>query len=195
MAMFMQAVCSPVPSNHSGTASLPVSYRLVARRRLRPEKDGSKFRLQEAVIVGNRPTQIKFSELTLDMYYMLQMLEREPSTNSKEAATGSSATPAIPVATETAEGSTAVIADGSTADTPEVPETAADTGGAGAVGGKGKAAIKDKVEPNERDKDTVEKERPGRRVNPHKYVLYQPNFSQIQVYLANAFREIGEQGC
>ncbi|KAJ2352246.1 hypothetical protein GGH92_001373 [Coemansia sp. RSA 2673] len=195
MAMFMQAVCSPVPSNHSGTASLPVSYRLVARRRLRPEKDGSKFRLQEAVIVGNRPTQIKFSELTLDMYYMLQMLEREPSTNSKEAATGSAATPAIPAATETAEGSTAVIADGSTADTPEAPETAADTGGAGAVGGKGKAAIKDKVEPNERDKDTVEKERPGRRVNPHKYVLYQPNFSQIQVYLANAFREIGEQGC
>ncbi|KAJ2417945.1 hypothetical protein GGF41_005247, partial [Coemansia sp. RSA 2531] len=195
MAMFMQAVCSPVPSNHSGTASLPVSYRLVARRRLRPEKDGSKFRLQEAVIVGNRPTQIKFSELTLDMYYMLQMLEREPSTNSKEAATGSAATPAIPAATETAEGSTAVIADGSTADTPEAPETAADTGGAGAVGGKGKAAIKDKVEPNERDKDTVEKERPGRRINPHKYVLYQPNFSQIQVYLANAFREIGEQGC
>ncbi|KAJ2896639.1 hypothetical protein GGI21_005025, partial [Coemansia aciculifera] len=79
MAMFMQAVCSPVPTNDSGTASLPVSYRLVARRRPRPEKDGSKFRLQEAVIVGNRPTQIKFSELTLDMYYMLQMLEREPS--------------------------------------------------------------------------------------------------------------------
>ncbi|KAJ2064172.1 hypothetical protein GGI17_001217 [Coemansia sp. S146] len=195
MAMFMQAVCSPVPSNHSGTASLPVSYRLVARRRPRPEKDGSKFRLQEAVIVGNRPTQIKFSELTLDMYYMLQMLEREPSTSTKEAVTGSSATPAILAATETAEGSTAGIADGSAADTPEAPETVTDTGGAGAVGGKGKAAIKDKVEPSERDKDAVEKERPGRRVNPHKYVLYQPNFSQIQVYLANAFREIGEQGC
>ncbi|KAJ2492940.1 hypothetical protein IWW37_000944 [Coemansia sp. RSA 2050] len=190
MAMFMQAVCSPVPSNHSGTASLPVSYRLVARRRPRPEKDGSKFRLQEAVIVGNRPTQIKFSELTLDMYYMLQMLEREPSASAKEAAAGSAATPAIPAAVETAEGSTAGVADGSAADTPEPPEPAAD-----AVGVKGKAVLKDKAEPNERDKDTVEKERPVRRVNPHKYVLYQPNFSQIQVYLANAFREIGEQGC
>ncbi|KAJ2813972.1 hypothetical protein H4S07_000266 [Coemansia furcata] len=193
MAMFMQAVCSPVPSNHSGMASLPVSYRLVARRRPRLEKDGSKFRLQEAVIVGNRPTQIKFSELTLDMYYMLQMLEREPST--KEAITGSSTTPAIPAPIETAEGSAARIADGSTADTPEAPDTATDIGGSGALVGKGKAVVRDKAEPSERDRDIVERERPSRRANPHKYVLYQPNFSQIQVYLANAFREISEQGC
>ncbi|KAJ2741566.1 hypothetical protein GGI20_005102 [Coemansia sp. BCRC 34301] len=215
MAMFMQAVCSPVPSNDSGTASLPVSYRLVARRRPRPEKDGSRFRLQEAVIVGNRPTQIKFSELTLDMYYMLQMLEREPSASTKEAVTGTSATPAVgtagttetspTAATATAEASTTAVADVAqlagkadelSADTPEAPEAAALEAAKLDIGGKAKAVGKDKAETGERDKDNnVERERPIRRANPHKYVLYQPNFSQIQVYLANAFREIGDQGC
>ncbi|XP_006814822.1 protein SCAI-like, partial [Saccoglossus kowalevskii] len=34
--------------------------------------------LQEALIIGNCNEQIKFSELTLDMYRILQALEREP---------------------------------------------------------------------------------------------------------------------
>jgi hypothetical protein len=34
--------------------------------------------LQEIVIVGNSEKQVKFSELTLDMFRMLQALEREP---------------------------------------------------------------------------------------------------------------------
>ncbi|KAI7888173.1 protein SCAI, partial [Mucor mucedo] len=37
-----------------------------------------KLKLQEAILVGNYQKQIKFSELTLDMYRMLQSLEREP---------------------------------------------------------------------------------------------------------------------
>ncbi|KAJ2842691.1 hypothetical protein IWW36_005818 [Coemansia brasiliensis] len=55
-----------------------------------------------------------------------------------------------------------------------------------------KEKLKDKAAEgsNERDMD-----RAVRRPNPHKYVLYQPSISQIQVYLANAFREVGEQGC
>ena len=34
--------------------------------------------LQEVIIVGNLTDQVKFSELTLDMFRMLQSLEREP---------------------------------------------------------------------------------------------------------------------
>lgn len=34
--------------------------------------------LQEILIVGNSTEQVKFSELTLDMFRMLQALEREP---------------------------------------------------------------------------------------------------------------------
>ncbi|KAJ2908849.1 hypothetical protein GGI21_002475, partial [Coemansia aciculifera] len=155
--------------------------------------------------------------LTLDMYYMLQMLEREPSVSTKDAATGTSTTPAVAgtavttetlptAATTTAEASTTAVADiarlagkadGSASDAPDAPETTAlEATNKQDIGGKAKAATKDKPEAGERgEKDNAEKEKPGRRVNPHKYVLYQPNFSQIQVYLANAFREIGDQGC
>ena len=34
--------------------------------------------LQEVLIVGSCSDQVKFSELTLDMFRMLQTLEREP---------------------------------------------------------------------------------------------------------------------
>ena len=34
--------------------------------------------LQEVLIVGSCSEQVKFSELTLDMFRMLQSLEREP---------------------------------------------------------------------------------------------------------------------
>lgn len=37
-----------------------------------------KLFLSEALIVGNYQRQVKFSELTIDMYRMLQILEREP---------------------------------------------------------------------------------------------------------------------
>lgn len=44
------------------------------------------LRLQEAVLVGNCAHQTKFSELTIDMYRMLQSLEREPTVMTKAAA-------------------------------------------------------------------------------------------------------------
>lgn len=39
--------------------------------------------LQEVVIVGSSSQQVKFSELTMDMFRMLQTLEREPSGESQ----------------------------------------------------------------------------------------------------------------
>lgn len=35
--------------------------------------------LEEVLIVGSSSQQVKFSELTMDMYRMLQTLEREPT--------------------------------------------------------------------------------------------------------------------
>ncbi|CAO3671664.1 unnamed protein product [Rhizopus stolonifer] len=42
------------------------------------DRPGERLRLQEAILVGSYQKQIKFSELTLDMYRMIQSLEREP---------------------------------------------------------------------------------------------------------------------
>ncbi|RUS15213.1 protein SCAI [Endogone sp. FLAS-F59071] len=77
---FMEAEKKLVPLDHdAGNQPVPVVHRLQIERTPRQDKDGSsKLRLQEAILVGNNQNQIKFSELTLDMYRMLQSLEREP---------------------------------------------------------------------------------------------------------------------
>ncbi|KAJ1725971.1 hypothetical protein LPJ61_005512 [Coemansia biformis] len=202
MSLFMHAVCSPVPTDGASGLMLPATYRLDTRRRARTDKDGARLRLQEAVIVGNRPTQIKFSELTLDMYYMLQMLEREPTTREPAAAASTSATTpaaastaaapteAAPTAVATAEASATAIAD--VARSPEQPEGTPAATAEPTESAQAQPEPPDRPRPEEREREL---ERAGRRTNPHKYVLYQPSIGQIQVYLASAFREIGDQGC
>ncbi|KAJ2122248.1 hypothetical protein IW147_003544 [Coemansia sp. RSA 720] len=193
MALFMQAVCSPVPVDDAGV-TLPAAYRLMPRRNMRIDKE-PKFRLQEAVVVGNRPTQIKFSELTLDMYYVLQMLEREPNVNttSMGATAPSEGAPTAVTEPSSTGISEAVrspdMLEGASSAVPQErsePNHTADT----ARSDSAEIKAKEKTEDTDRERD-----RAMRRPNPHKYVLYQPSVSQVQVYLANAFREIGDQGC
>ncbi|KAJ2726441.1 hypothetical protein GGI07_000579 [Coemansia sp. Benny D115] len=223
MALFMQAVCSPVPRDESGV-SLPISYRLLSNKRRPPraEREGMRLKLQEAVIVGNRPTQIKFSELTLDMYYMLQVLERELATveKAREAAHAAASADSGDTAGTTAATATATTAAPATSVPAEQPASA--SASASAAAGNTATATADvdaaKARPGsaERRSESVpppaeseakgdkpeagqekepERDKTVRRNNPHKYVLYQPHFSQVQVHLAQAFREIGEQGC
>jgi hypothetical protein len=47
------------------------------RLKLPPSGLEGKIRLQEAILVGNYQHQVKFSELTLDMFRVMQVLERE----------------------------------------------------------------------------------------------------------------------
>ncbi|XP_069370083.1 protein SCAI isoform X6 [Paralichthys olivaceus] len=83
--------------------------------------------LADALIIGNCNNQVKFSELTIDMFRMLQALEREP----------------VNLATQTFKQGT--------------------------------------LEPNEK---------PAKRENPHKYLLYKPTFSQLFTFLSASFKEL-----
>ncbi|KAA8584666.1 hypothetical protein FQN60_008451, partial [Etheostoma spectabile] len=83
--------------------------------------------LADALIIGNCNNQVKFSELTIDMFRMLQALEREP----------------VNLATQTPKQGT--------------------------------------LEPNEK---------PAKRENPHKYLLYKPTFSQLFTFLSASFKEL-----
>ncbi|KXS17566.1 hypothetical protein M427DRAFT_54500 [Gonapodya prolifera JEL478] len=73
------------PSDPTGTPFVAPSRLRVDRARV--DKDVPKLKLQEAILAGNYQNQIKFSELTLDMYRMLQSLEREPA-NSRAQVPG-----------------------------------------------------------------------------------------------------------
>lgn len=83
--------------------------------------------LADALIVGNCNNQVKFSELTIDMFRVLQALEREP----------------VNLATQSSKPGT--------------------------------------LEPNEK---------PAKRENPHKYLLYKPTFSQLYTFLSASFKEL-----
>ncbi|XP_075761812.1 protein SCAI isoform X3 [Pelodiscus sinensis] len=83
--------------------------------------------LADALIIGNCNNQVKFSELTVDMFRMLQALEREPMNLASQM------------------------------NKPGMQETT---------------------------------EKPARRENPHKYLLYKPTFSQLYTFLAAAFKEL-----
>ncbi|KAF9950696.1 hypothetical protein BGZ72_007687 [Mortierella alpina] len=158
------------PVNTAGTF-LPVARRLQSSKVISAalDKDGSsttKFRLQEAILVGSVINQIKFSELTIDMYRILQSLERETS-----QIRGSSEPPAK--------------------DTVTSAVAAAVAGGTAAENNSPSAPIKE--EPAEESSISQRRnatEKGSKRTNPHKYLLYRPTLSQLMVYLATAFKEV-----
>jgi hypothetical protein len=157
---FLEADRKIMPVNESGV-TLSVPQRLQIDRTPKTEKDGTpKLRLQEAILVGNNQNQVKFSELTLDMYRMLQSLEREPLMGKNSG------------------GSLAALAQAPrpTAGEPKQP-TSIDVTGTGG----------DKNDGGDRQEDP----KALRRSNPHKYLLYRPNFNQLQLYLTTAFKVSG----
>lgn len=72
ITLFLQ-VDSPLILNDRNRDAPPISNRL----KLPPSNVEGKVRLQEAILVGNYQNQVKFSELTLDMFRIMQALERE----------------------------------------------------------------------------------------------------------------------
>ncbi|KAG0362186.1 hypothetical protein BGZ54_008739 [Gamsiella multidivaricata] len=156
------------PINPAGTY-LPVARRLQTSKAISAalDKEGSsstKLRLQEAILVGNAHNQIKFSELTIDMYRILQSLERETSQIRGTA-------------------------DGAGKDT--VPSAVVSAVAAGAASDINSPNPSIKEEPNE--ESTIAQRRADKltkRPNPHKYLLYRPALSQLMVFLATAFREV-----
>ncbi|EGF83974.1 hypothetical protein BATDEDRAFT_34022 [Batrachochytrium dendrobatidis JAM81] len=79
LSMFMEVERRLAPVDMEGNI-LHFPSRIQNQNTLKFDKDGApKLKLQEAILVGNYANQIKFSELTLDMYRILQSLEREPN--------------------------------------------------------------------------------------------------------------------
>ncbi|CAF3324449.1 unnamed protein product [Rotaria socialis] len=104
------------------------------------------YSVEEILIIGNYQDQIKFSELTIDMYRMLQAVEKQPieSTSSYDE----KSTMQSPTSTNHQQRDVYNLYDGDFQN----------------------------------------------RLNPHKYLLYKPNFSQIYAFTASAFKELPNNG-
>lgn len=127
---------------HSDSSPVVLTHRLGALTSPPVERSPPMcLSLQEILIVGNCTDQVKFSELSMDMFRMLQTLEREPRDD---------------------------------------PNHLHDASPAGRM-------------PFRPGPYPVENGVP-RRDNPHKYLLYKPTYSQVQVFLASGFKELPTNG-
>ncbi|CAH0386672.1 unnamed protein product [Bemisia tabaci] len=117
------------------------------------------YSLQEILIVGNCSDQVKFSELTMDMFRMLQTFEREPQDEYNHIYDSSPAPSRVPFDKSYSVSST-----------------------------KGSAGYPVMSSCHENG------DRPHKRENPHKYLLYKPTFSDVMVFLASGFKELPSNG-
>uniref|UniRef100_A0A8C9VXX6 Suppressor of cancer cell invasion n=1 Tax=Scleropages formosus TaxID=113540 RepID=A0A8C9VXX6_SCLFO len=127
VAAFVEADPVMVLNNDNAIVTISSRQQDGAVPQLEPGMVVGQLALADALIVGNCNNQVKFSELTIDMFRMLQVLEREP----------------INLAAQSVKPGT--------------------------------------LEPSEK---------PAKRENPHKYLLYKPTFSQLYTFLSASFKEL-----
>lgn len=140
-----------------------------------------KLTLSECLIVGNYQRQVKFSELTIDMYRILQILEREPSdpgglngnnlsnNNNNSNNNDNQQQQQATTTTQTA------IKGASTAPFNLLTRPSFQTAPNGG--------------PNNQSQQQQTK-----LSSPHKYLLFRPNFSQLFLFLASGFKELPPNG-
>ncbi|KDR18298.1 Protein SCAI [Zootermopsis nevadensis] len=152
---------------HADSNTIVLSHRLSPLTTPPVEKSPMmNLTLQEILIIGSCNDQVKFSELTMDMFRMLQTLEREPQDDFNHIYDASPAPGRVPLAL--------------------TPGCLQDKGYSLSGGAKGMYPLVSSCQENG--------DRPIRRENPHKYLLYKPTFSQIMVFLASGFKELPPSG-
>ncbi|CAO3611168.1 unnamed protein product [Mucor hiemalis] len=168
ISTFTEAEKKLVPINLDRTPD-KIEHRLSAQIPERNIGNGiAKLKLQEAILVGNYQKQIKFSELTLDMYRMLQSLEREPFTAHPSTVTKSkSAKVGGPTQNDKREPTAGSFKE-------ENNTYSATTTKPGAATNPTSANVNSK------------------NSNPHKYLLYRPSLSQLMVYISTAFKDTSD---
>lgn len=171
ISTFTEAEKKLVPINLDRTPD-KIEHRLSANIPERNLAGVPKLKLQEAILVGNYQKQIKFSELTLDMYRMLQSLEREPFVLHPSAAATKNKS------TETSDKSKEMLKD----DQSTVTATTANINRPAGVS----------TNTNSAPHIQTTSEKMSKRSNPHKYLLYRPSLSQLLVYISTAFKDTSD---
>ncbi|KAI9305559.1 hypothetical protein BJ944DRAFT_265025, partial [Cunninghamella echinulata] len=209
---FMEAEKKIVPINTDRT-QVPIQHRLPNYRPI--EKKNTHYhqglRLQEAILVGNYQNQIKFSELTLDMYRILQSLEREPniSTTSTNTNTTNSITnnntmntksqtrdlyqTSLDHSTPAIEKKDPLNALGNTKESTSSPTSSPSTTNQTNTNALSPSTHHGQQQENKiATSSSTTLQHGTKRSNPHKYLLYRPTFSQLMVYIATAFKDTSD---
>lgn len=183
ISTFTEAEKKLVPINLDRTPD-KIEHRLASNIAERHIAGLPKLKLQEAILVGNYQKQIKFSELTLDMYRMLQSLEREPFVlhPSVAAATKNKSTETSDKTKEASKDEQGNPAAGTTTNTTAATSSAATA--SRPAGASTNAHSTSHIQ--------TTSEKMLKRSNPHKYLLYRPSLSQLLVYISTAFKDTSD---
>ncbi|KAI8647743.1 hypothetical protein BD408DRAFT_407738 [Parasitella parasitica] len=182
ISTFTEAEKKLVPINLDRTPD-KIEHRLSANIPERNIAGVPKLKLQEAILVGNYQKQIKFSELTLDMYRMLQSLEREPFVLHPSATTA-----AKNKSTETSE----ILKEDTTATTTSANPAAASTTNTNTTAAAATRPTGASTNAVSASHIQTTSEKMSKRSNPHKYLLYRPSLSQLLVYISTAFKDTSD---
>ena len=124
-----------------------------------------KYFLSEAIIVGNYHRQVKFSELSIDMYRLLQILEREPNEQQEQQ-----------------------LAQQQQQQQKQQANVSPNHQAYGSSSAQGKPF-------NLLARPTFNNsQQGGAKGSPHKYLLFRPTFSQLFLFLASGFKELPQNG-
>ncbi|KAL9544317.1 hypothetical protein MBANPS3_007693 [Mucor bainieri] len=190
ISTFTEAEKKLVPINLDRTPD-KIEHRLASNIAERHIAGLPRLKLQEAILVGNYQKQIKFSELTLDMYRMLQSLEREPFVLHPSVAAATKNTKSTETsdktkdATKDDQGNAASAAAGTSTSTATTTTTAAAAAGSSRPAGTSTNTLS-------ASHIQTTSEKMLKRSNPHKYLLYRPSLSQLLVYISTAFKDTSD---
>ncbi|EPB82152.1 hypothetical protein HMPREF1544_11113 [Mucor circinelloides 1006PhL] len=190
ISTFTEAEKKLVPINLDRTPD-KIEHRLSSNMAERNIVGLPKLKLQEAILVGNYQKQIKFSELTLDMYRMLQSLEREPFVlhPSVAAATKNKSTETSDKTKEASKDDQSNTTAGTTATTAAAAATVTATSSATANTSR---PVGTSTHTYSASHIQTTSEKVLKRSNPHKYLLYRPSLSQLLVYISTAFKDTSD---
>lgn len=144
---------------------LTLSQRLSSTNIPQPLKmPTGKLFLSEALIVGGYQRQVKYSELSIDMYRILQVLEREPNEqqlyNQQQQQLNNSPNHQIYAS----------------------------------CGGNNQSQTKSFTMLSRPSFNNQQNLPGGLKGSPHKYLLFKPSFSQLFLFLASGFKELPQNG-
>jgi hypothetical protein len=123
-----------------------------------------KLFLSEVLIVGNYQSQVKFSELTVDMYRILQILEREPSEQQQQ----------LQLQQQQQQQQQQQVN----------VSPSHQTHGVSSSQSKSFNLLARPIFNGQQ----------GMKGSPHKYLLFRPTFSQLFLFLASGFKELPQHG-
>ncbi|RKP23913.1 protein SCAI [Syncephalis pseudoplumigaleata] len=170
--MFIEAESQIIPKGvdeeHALLPNLNSSVKASIER-----EESQRLHLQEVILVGHQRNQIKFSELTVDVYRMMQTLEQSRTVEKTEEARAGMATTSDPGHASSNAAATAAAAASITATT------------ATASPAQQQAQAQAPPPPSQQQQQPS----PSLR-NPHKYILFKPTFSQLITHIATAFQDI-----